>query len=93
MVHAGLRRVRTYLKFMGLLVNSSRGVWSLTDRGRVVSEGEIAGLHAETLAEMREKQRAKNRARGAKPVGEESDAAIVRRVAEGKQKASRAPSS
>jgi restriction system protein len=56
-------------------VNSSRGVWSLTDRGRVVSEGEIAGLHAEALAEMREKQRAKNRARGAKPVGEESDAA------------------
>lgn len=66
---------RTYLKFMGLLVNSSRGVWSLTHRGRVVSEGEIAGLHAEALAEMREKQRAKNRAGGAKPVGEESDAA------------------
>jgi restriction system protein len=73
-IECRLAWARTYLKFMGLLVNSSRGVWSLTDRGRFVSEGEIAGLHAEALAAMREKQRAKNRARGAKPVGEESDA-------------------
>jgi restriction system protein len=66
---------RTYLKFMGLLVNSSRGGWSLTDLGRSVSEGEIAGLHAQALAAMREKQRAKQRNRGAKPEGEDADAA------------------
>lgn len=38
---------RTYLKFMGLLENSSRGVWALTDRGRSVTEDEILPMHRE----------------------------------------------
>jgi restriction system protein len=36
---------RTYLKGMGLLINSRRGVWSLTDRGRTVTQAEIEPLH------------------------------------------------
>jgi restriction system protein len=35
---------RTYLKGMGLLVNSSRGVWSLTDAGRAVTSRDLPGL-------------------------------------------------
>lgn len=38
---------RTYLKKMGLMTNSSRGVWSLTDKGKTVQPHEIASLHAE----------------------------------------------
>jgi hypothetical protein len=34
-----------YLKGMGLLINSRRGVWSLTDRGRTAAQAEIEPLH------------------------------------------------
>lgn len=34
---------RTYLKGMGLLDNSVRGIWSLTDAGRTGSEQDIPG--------------------------------------------------
>ncbi len=44
---------RTYLKGMGLLTNSSRGVWSLTDAGRVVEPTEIGALHAKYLSDLR----------------------------------------
>lgn len=44
---------RTWLKFMGLLTNSSRGVWSLTDRGRAVTSDEVPSLHRETVLERR----------------------------------------
>jgi hypothetical protein len=60
----------------GPAVNSSRGVWSLTELGRSVSEAEIAGPHAQALAAMQEKQRAKQRNRGPKPDGEDADAAL-----------------
>lgn len=48
---------RTYLKGMGLLDNSARGVWAVTDRGRGVSKGEVADLHAEYAAALRLKRR------------------------------------
>ena len=54
---------RTYLKFMGLLINSRRGVWSLTEEGRSVSRDEIPRLHAEVLTRLREEQRVKRQTR------------------------------
>lgn len=44
---------RSYLKGMGLLTNSSRGVWSLTDAGRVVEARDIPALHAKYLSDLR----------------------------------------
>lgn len=44
---------RTYLKGMGLLTNSQRGVWSLTDYGRVVTEDELPELRRQYLAGLR----------------------------------------
>src|SRR5919197_3787822 len=50
---------RTYLKGMGLLDNSARGVWALTDKGRAPSldEGMVLKLHAEYTAQLRARQR------------------------------------
>lgn len=44
---------RTYLKGMGLATNSERGVWTLTPKGRTVTEAEIKPLRSEYLARMR----------------------------------------
>lgn len=35
---------RTYLKFVGALENSSRGVWAITDYGRGLTEADMAGI-------------------------------------------------
>jgi restriction system protein len=43
---------RTYLKGMGLLTNSSRGVWSVTEAGQNANEGEIAQLRLAYLASL-----------------------------------------
>lgn len=51
---------RTHLKGMGLLDNSQRGVWSLTDRGRKVDESDIEQLHA-TFQSRRREERRRNR--------------------------------
>ncbi|NLU83829.1 restriction endonuclease [Rhodococcus sp. HNM0569] len=76
---------RTYLKGMGLLTNSRRGVWSVTEKGREVTEKDIRPLHAEFSAENRKKNAARKSARAASrraasaedtPV-EEPDAAIA----------------
>jgi restriction system protein len=53
-----LNWARTYLKGIGALVNSSRGVWSLTDHGRALTE---AAMQAETRtwkARINERHRA-----------------------------------
>jgi len=52
---------RTYLKGMGLLDNSTRGVWSLTEDGRAAQEGELADLHAEYTRRQRERSRGRRR--------------------------------
>lgn len=57
---------RTYLKNMGLLINSRRGVWTLTEEGRSVHQSEIPRLHAGVVARLREEQRARRVAQQAK---------------------------
>ncbi|MFC6712447.1 restriction endonuclease [Branchiibius cervicis] len=47
---------RTYLKGMGLATNSQRGVWSLTERGSTVAEGELEPLRLEYIAASRAKR-------------------------------------
>jgi Mrr N-terminal domain/Restriction endonuclease len=46
---------RTYLKGMGLLTNSQRGVWSVTELGETVAEDQIPTLRAEYTASRRKK--------------------------------------
>jgi restriction system protein len=55
---------RSYLKGMGLLDNSARGVWTLTDRGRDphLDEDAVLKLHAEHVVEARATRRARRRA-------------------------------
>jgi restriction endonuclease len=43
---------RTYLKGMGLAVNSERGVWSLTEEGRTVTEPQLEPLRQAYLARL-----------------------------------------
>ena len=56
---------RTYLKGMGLLTNSTRGVWSVTELGETVTEDQIPTLRAEYIAA--------NRKKGPKKKGAKSD--------------------
>jgi restriction system protein len=55
---------RTYLKGMGLLDNSARGVWTLTEKCRDPSldERTVLTLHAEYTARLRAQQRARRKA-------------------------------
>jgi restriction system protein len=53
---------RTYLKGMGILNNSQRGVWSLTDKGRVVDESELPELQNQYLSALRAARKAKEEA-------------------------------
>jgi restriction system protein len=59
---------RTYLKGMGLLDNSARGVWALTDKGRdpTLDEATVLKLHAEYTAQLRAGQRARRKAERAR---------------------------
>jgi restriction system protein len=56
---------RTYLKGMGLLTNSQRGVWTVTEAGQTATQNEIAQLHAAFVA-ARSKKKGKKKG-GAKP--------------------------
>ncbi len=47
---------RTYLKMMKLLTNSSRGVWTVTEQAREVSEEDIPILHAQAVTESRRRR-------------------------------------
>jgi len=58
---------RTYLKGMGLLENSSRGVWSVTEAGREARADQMAGLHAEHVRRVRGRSRARRRERTPEP--------------------------
>jgi restriction system protein len=55
---------RSYLKGMGLVDNSARGVWTLTEKGRDPSLDEQTALrlHAEYTARLRAQQRARRKA-------------------------------
>lgn len=52
---------RTYLKGMGLLTNSQRGIWSVTEQGQTVSEDELPKLRAEYLARVKHESETKKR--------------------------------
>ena len=54
---------RTYLKGMGLLDNSARGVWSVTEAGRRAREEELVDLHDDYLRRARERSRQRRRQR------------------------------
>lgn len=49
---------RTYLKNMGLLANSKRAVWSVTDAGQAATEDQIAPLYATFVTSSRKKDKA-----------------------------------
>ena len=55
---------RTYLKGMGALDNSKRGVWSTTELGRSMTLEDIAERHAAYVAQLREARKAKKAAAG-----------------------------
>jgi restriction system protein len=56
---------RTYLKGMGLLTNSKRGVWTVTEAGQDATENQIGPLHSQFVAAYKQK-------RGKKESGEKS---------------------
>lgn len=65
--------VRTYLKKVGAVENSDRGVWRLTSAGLAMSEAELALVPPRVRAEDRER-RLKKVSSGESPLGElESD--------------------
>ncbi len=58
---------RTYLKGMGLLTNSQRGVWSVTERGETVTEDELPALRTDYIATVaaKRKKNKKKKSKGA----------------------------
>ena len=54
---------RTYLNGMGALDNSKRGVWSTTELGRSMTQGDVLPRHAEYVAHLREATKAKKAAK------------------------------
>ncbi|WP_445159778.1 restriction endonuclease [Mycobacterium sp. Dal123C01] len=63
---------RTYLKGMGLLTNSQRAVWSVTENGREVTEADIKPLHAELVAENRKKSKVR-KSNAKRDIGDQID--------------------
>jgi restriction system protein len=55
---------RTYLKGMGALVNSKRGVWSTTELGRSMTADDVDRRHTEYVVQLREARKAKKAAEG-----------------------------
>jgi restriction system protein len=60
---------RTYLKGMGLLDNSQRGVWSTTELGRAVGEADIPKLLGEYRNRLRDARKANAQADEADELG------------------------
>lgn len=48
---------RTYLKGMGLAENSQRGIWSLTEEGHEVEEGQLEPLRQDYIQRTRQKRK------------------------------------
>jgi len=72
---------RSYLKGMGLLDNSARGVWTFTDKGRDPSldESTVLGLHTEYNAKLRAQQRLRRKAERDRPTDvDEPDQEVTR---------------
>lgn len=75
LVQNRLAWARTYLKGMGLLTNSVRGVWSVTPEGQVATRESIEPLRAEFAADRKQaSKRGKKRSRDdGSDVGSELD--------------------
>jgi len=56
---------RTYLKGMGALINSTRGVWSTTELGRELTPEQIVSLHADYVVALRAARRKQRKAAAA----------------------------
>jgi restriction system protein len=65
---------RTYLKGMGALENSERGVWSTTELGRTMTQEDVADRHVAYKAQRREGRRAKQPARAEEGSDEDESA-------------------
>lgn len=57
---------RTYLNKIGVVENSARGVWSLTEQGREITEEQVVTGHNRVRAQLRESRRARKK-RGSQP--------------------------
>ena len=65
---------RSYLKGMGLLTNSQRGVWSVTEQGQTVTEEQIPTLRADYRAQLTAKRKSTDsRPKKDKPSDPESE--------------------
>jgi restriction system protein len=64
---------RSYLKGMGALNNSERGVWSTTELGRTMTPEDVAARHSAYKAQLREARRAKRLARAEQEDGLDED--------------------
>jgi restriction system protein len=65
---------RTYLKGMGALENSERGVWSTTELGRTMTHDDVVSRHAAYKSQLREGRRAKQLARAEEGLDEDESA-------------------
>ncbi|OBF98565.1 restriction endonuclease [Mycobacterium sp. 852002-51152_SCH6134967] len=63
---------RTYLKGMGLLTNSKRGVWTVTEAGQAAMLDDIVPLHQQ-FVNISKKKGSKKKAGGNQSVGSELD--------------------
>jgi restriction system protein len=68
---------RTYLKGMGALANTSRGVWETTSLGRELSEEEIEPLWREYTAKRRAERARKRRQVESESAGTDADEATA----------------
>jgi restriction system protein len=74
-IHYRMAWARTYLKAAGLIENSGRGVWSITERGKAINESDIQNLRV--LAREGWKQRAAAKASNVAEPGIEDESAPV----------------
>jgi restriction system protein len=69
---------RSYLKGMGALNNSERGVWSTTELGRTMTPEEVAARHSAYKAQLRETRRANRLVRAEQEDGLDEDESAPR---------------
>jgi restriction system protein len=68
---------RTYLKSVGALANSGRGVWAITDRGRSLTEKECLGVAAQVRKAGYEKRKKQQQLEDDGAPGADSDESEV----------------
>lgn len=71
---------RTYLKGIGALINSTRGVWSTTEFGRELTHEQVISRHADYVVELRAARRKKRKVAAESNAvgGPESDGSVER---------------